>query len=102
MLRHRSGAAGGGSSSGGGGGDGAGEGGSGGGNRDDPPTPPHADGDEGKVDQRRFNGGNNTKSKVCMKGSNRNRYQVHSKEYVRRERLRRRTDDNAYRVEYKR
>ena len=42
-----------------------------------PPTPPHADVDEGKVDQRRFNGGKNTALKVWVKGNNGKRYQVH-------------------------
>ena len=58
----------------GGGGEGGSGGGSGGGNREDPHTLPHADGNEGKVDQRCFNGKNNTASKVWVKGRNRNRY----------------------------
>ena len=89
-----------GSSSSGGGGDGAGEGVSGGGNCNDPPTPPHADGDEGKFNQPRFNGGNNRASKVWVKGSNGKRYQVHLKEDTRRERLRHRTANTACCVKY--
>ena len=90
------------SSSSDGGGDGDGEGGNGGGNRDNPPTLPHTDGDEGKVDQHCFNGGKNMSLKLWMKGSNRKRYQVHSKEYASRERLRRRTANTAHHVEYER
>ena len=102
MFSHRSRTAGGGSSSSGGVGDGAGEGDSGGRNRNDPPTPPHAHDGEGKVKQRCFNDRNNTTLNVWMKGSNGKRYQVQSKEDVRREILRRRTANSARRVNYER
>ena len=62
----------------------------------------HADGDEGEVDQRCFNGGNNTASKVWVKGINGKRYQAYSKEDARIERLRRHTANTDCRVEYKR